>query len=144
MHTWILRLSGLLNDPETLVFGPTWSLSLVFWTLISRVLFLSNRGASLCLTFLSSVPVSCLLALSLRPRLLLVTRSVSQHVFPPFSWYLSTLGSDLSARPALEAPASLSEYGPASRFPNAVAHMRLNLRQKFSYLYHRPLSISWF
>ena len=127
---------------ETFVFGPTWSLSLVFWTLINRLLFCPAGRSLVPLTFLNSVPSAASLALSLPPWLRLVTRSMSQHVFLPFSRHLSYhLGLTSAPAPALETvPASLSEYGPASRFPNAVPQMRLNLKQKFIYLCtHHPL-----
>ena len=52
---------------ETFVFGPTWSLSLVFWTLINRLLFCPAGRSLVPLTFLNSVPSAASLALSLPP-----------------------------------------------------------------------------
>ena len=87
---------------ETLVFGPTWSLSLVFWTLINRVLFCPAGRSLVPLTFLSSIPVSCLFG-SVSPALVAACNPLREPARVSALLLVPELplGSDLSARPRL-------------------------------------------
>lgn len=87
---------------ETLVFGPTWSSALVFWTLINRVLF-CLAGAACDSDLPKQRSASCLFFGSFLPPWLLLVTPLREpaRVSRLFSWYLSYHLGLTSAPPAL-------------------------------------------
>lgn len=128
---------------ETLVFGPTWSLSLVFWTLINRVLFRPAGRSLVPLTFLSSVPVSCLFG-SFPPALVAACNPLREPARVSALLLVPELplGSDLSARPRLRNCTSVTvRVWPSFQIPKCCGSHEAEPQTKVQLPLHPSSSV---